>query len=86
MTSFLMEMTINCVRGFFQGFVHGSFANRHDFQIVALLLVDTFIIILTIKFRLFFADKIIFALTFVYLVLYFLFDLFLSFFTYQTIL
>lgn len=72
-----MEMSVNCIRGFFQAFIHGSFSNRHSFQLLGLLIVDILILGVAYKFKPFFRNILTFTLTFVYYIVFLIFDIFL---------
>ena len=74
----MIEMSLNTMRGFTQSLIQGSFANRHDLQVVGLISLDILVIVIALILRKQFYCRIMGFLVFSYLCVYLAFDVFLS--------
>jgi hypothetical protein len=81
----MVEMSLNTVRGFSQSLIHGSFANRHDLQIVGLILIDFLVICLAVKLRKLFNSQVMGFLVISYLCAYLAFDVFLALYSFNSL-
>jgi hypothetical protein len=79
----MIEMSLNTMRGFTQSLIHGSFANRHDLQIVGLILIDILIILTALVLRKQFSSRIVGFLIVSYLCSYLAFDVFLALYSFN---
>ena len=74
------------MRGFMQGFMHGTLTGYHNFQIIGLVFVDIFSIVFIIFYRKDFNNVIKLLLIGLYVVLFLAFNIFLGFYSFDTFL
>jgi hypothetical protein len=79
-------MALNCMRGFMQGFMHGTLTGYHNFQIIGLGSVDILSIVFIIFYRKYFDNVIKLLLIGLYLLLFLVFNIFLGFYSFDTFL
>lgn len=78
-------MNLNCVRGFFQAFAHGSFTSRHDIQVISLIIVDILTLSLVWRLKGQFGYKMTNVFVFTYLVGYLGFDVFIALYSFGSL-
>lgn len=75
-------MSLKCLRGFFQGLIHGSLINYHIQQLIGLIFLDITFILVTTRARKLFTYRLTFVLTLAYMITFLSFDITLLLYTY----
>ena len=83
--AYAVHASFNCVRGFFQGFIHATFTINNDYQIVLLITIDLLFIFFVCKFRKHFNNRIHFILTLVYCIVFLIFNLLLVIYVFDPV-
>lgn len=80
-----MEMGLQCIRSFLQGFIHATLTRHHQSQVVGLLFIDILTLRFAFQFRSYFNNKLTFYLIFCYSVFFIVWEIFICLYAFDTL-
>ena len=85
MQSYCMQMGLQCIRSFLQGFTHAALTRNHQLQVIGLLFIDILTLIFAFQFRSYFNNKLTYYLIFCYSVFFVVWEIFICLYAFDAL-